>query len=64
MGANHLGQIEVGVMSGLIGAGNTMILGGVVSVVVVGVIWRFLPGISRYRYDPQNPYEKYDGKND
>ena len=64
MGANHLGQIEVGVMSGLIGAGNTMILGGVISVVVVGVIWRFLPGISRYRYDPQNPYEKYDGKND
>ncbi|MQG21566.1 MAG: hypothetical protein FI725_06205 [SAR202 cluster bacterium] len=28
MGANHISQIEVGVMSGLIGAGNTLILGG------------------------------------
>lgn len=60
MGANHLGQIEVGVMSGLIGAGNTMLLGGVVSLLVVGAIWQFMPGIRRYRYDPANPYERHE----
>jgi MFS family permease len=60
MGANHLGQIEVGVMSGLIGAGNTMLLGGVVSLLVVGAIWQFIPGIRRYNYDPANPYERHE----
>jgi ENTS family enterobactin (siderophore) exporter len=60
MGANHLGQIEVGVMSGLIGAGNTMLLGGVVSLLVVGAIWQLMPGIRRYRYDPANPYERHE----
>ena len=57
MGANNLGQIEVGVLSGAIGAGNTMVLGGIVSLVVVAAIWRLMPGIRRYRYDPANPYE-------
>jgi MFS family permease len=57
MGANNLGQIEVGVLSGAIGAGNTMVLGGVVSVVVVAAIWRLMPGIKRYRYDAANPNE-------
>ena len=60
MGANNLGQLEVGVMSGLIRAGNTMILGGVVSLLVVGAIWQFMPGIRRYRYDPANPYERHE----
>ncbi len=50
MGANHLGQLEVGLMAGLIGAGPTMILGGAVSVVVVGLIWWLVPGVRKYRY--------------
>ena len=57
MTANHLGQVEVGVLSGAIGAGNTMVLGGIISIVVVAAIWRLIPGIRRYRYDPDNPYE-------
>ena len=48
MGANHIGHIEVGVMAGLIGAGATMVLGGGVSIVVVGAIWFFLPKIQNY----------------
>ena len=56
MGANNVGQIEVGMLSAVIGAGGTMVLGGFVSVAAVLVIWRFVPGISRYRYDPNDPY--------
>jgi hypothetical protein len=55
MGANNFGQIEVGVMSGVIGAGNTMILGGAVSVLVVMAIWQFLPGVRRYEYQESDP---------
>jgi MFS family permease len=51
MGANDIGQVEVGVLSAAIGAGSTMILGGVLSVLFVLAVWRFVPGISRYRYD-------------
>jgi hypothetical protein len=58
MGANHLGQIEVGVMSGLIGAGNTLILGGMISLFVVFAIWKFMPGIKSYQYDPNQPFEE------
>ncbi|MCH7706025.1 MAG: hypothetical protein IIB33_03150 [Chloroflexi bacterium] len=47
-------------MSGLIGAGNTMLLGGVVSLLVVGAIWQFMPGIRRYRFDPASPYERHE----
>ena len=57
MGANSVGQIEVGVMSGAIGAGNTMLLGGVVAVTAVLAIWQFVPGLRRYRYDPDRPFE-------
>ncbi|MDA1257839.1 MAG: MFS transporter [Chloroflexi bacterium] len=52
MGANNVGQVEVAFMSGGIGAGPTMILGGVVSIIVVGLIWKFVPGVSAYRYEP------------
>jgi len=55
LGANSMGQIEVGVMSSAIGAGSTMMLGGVVAVVVVLTIWQFVPGLRRYRYDPSRP---------
>ena len=50
MSANNLGQVEVGVLSGIIGAGQTMLLGGVLSVLFVGIIWRFMPSIRRYIY--------------
>jgi MFS family permease len=60
MGANNVGQIEVGLLSGAVGAGNTMVLGGAISVLVVAAIWQFMPGIRRYRYDPRNPYEKHE----
>ncbi len=51
MGSNNLGQVEVGMLSAIIGAGQTMVLGGVLSVLFVIIVWRFLPGIRRYRYD-------------
>ena len=51
MGANNIGQIEVGLVSGLIGAGGTMIIGGFVAVGAVLFIWKMIPGIARYRYD-------------
>ena len=50
MGANNLGQIEVGMLSAAIGAGQTMVIGGVLSVLFVLTVWRFLPGIRKYRY--------------
>jgi MFS family permease len=51
MGANNLGQIEVGLLSAAIGAGSTMVIGGVLSVVFVLTVWRFVPGIRNYRYN-------------
>ena len=51
MGANNLGQVEVGMLSAAIGAGQTMVIGGVLSVLFVLIVWRFLPGIRKYRYD-------------
>jgi len=50
MGANNLGQVEVGMLSAAIGAGQTMLLGGVLSVVFVLMVWRFVPSIRKYRY--------------
>jgi len=58
MGANNLGQLEVGSVSAAIGAGNTMVLGGVVSVIVVAMIYQLVPGVRRYRYDEKNPYHQ------
>jgi len=51
MTANNLGQVEVGMLSSAIGAGQTMILGGVLSVLFVLAVWRFLPSIRKYRYN-------------
>jgi MFS family permease len=50
MGANNLGQVEVGMLSSAIGAGQTMLLGGVLSVLFVLVVWRIVPGIRKYHY--------------
>jgi predicted MFS family arabinose efflux permease len=50
MSANGIGQFEVGVMSGMIGADKTMYLGGVISIAVVFLIWWLVKGVRQYRY--------------
>jgi MFS family permease len=50
MSANGIGQFEVGVMSGMIGADQTMYLGGTVSIVVVFLVWWLVKGVRQYRY--------------
>jgi MFS family permease len=50
MAANNIGTFEVGFMSERIGAGNTMLLGGAVSVCVVLLVWRLITGLRNYRY--------------
>jgi len=50
MTANNIGHFEVGVMSDLIGANKTMILGGILSVLVVIMIWKTFSGVTSYRY--------------
>ncbi len=51
MGANQIGQVWVGLVAAAIGAGPTMIVGGIVSLGVVGLIWWRVPGVRRYRYE-------------
>jgi len=55
MGANNVGQMEVAFMSGAIGAGSTMILGGIIAIAVVGLVWKLVPGVSNYRYQHVDP---------
>jgi MFS family permease len=50
IGANNVGQVEVGLLSGVIGAGPTMLIGGVLSIAFVILVWRFLPHIRRYHF--------------
>ena len=50
MSANNLGTFEIGFMSSRIGAGNTMLLGGCIAVIVVITVWRLIPGLRNYRY--------------
>ena len=50
MTANGIGQAEVGFMSEIIGAGNTMIFGGIVSIIATILIWWLVRGIRQYRY--------------
>jgi predicted MFS family arabinose efflux permease len=47
--ANNVGTIWVGVWAGAIGAGNTMVLGGVISVGATLLIWRFWRPIREFR---------------
>jgi len=49
--ANNVGTIWVGVWAGAIGAGNTMVLGGVISIAATLVIWRFWRPIREFRSD-------------
>lgn len=47
--ANNIGTIWVGAWAGAIGAGNTMVLGGVISIVATALIWRFWRPIRDFR---------------
>jgi MFS family permease len=50
MSANGIGQAEVGFMSDLVGVDRTMYIGGIVSIVVVFLIWWLVKGVRQYRY--------------
>jgi len=50
MGANNIGTFHVGIMSSQIGAGNTMIMGGIISIFVVLTISKTISSIRQYRY--------------
>ena len=50
MTANGIGQAEVGFMSDVIGASNTMMLGGAISLIATLLIWWLIKGIRLYRY--------------
>ena len=45
-------------MSSIIGAGNTMLVGGVIGLIVVAAVWKFIPNISRYKYDTHTCVQK------
>jgi ENTS family enterobactin (siderophore) exporter len=47
--ANNIGTIWVGFWAATIGAANTMVLGGVISIVATLAIWRFWRPIREYR---------------
>ena len=47
--ANNIGTIWVGAWAAKIGAANTMVLGGVISIVATLAIWRFWRPIRDYR---------------
>ena len=48
--ANNIGTIWVGFWAAAIGAGNTMILGGVIAVLATLVVWQVWRPIREYRY--------------
>ena len=50
MTANNLGTLEVGIMSEIIGADKTLILGGAIGIAVVLLVWLMVRGIREYRY--------------
>jgi hypothetical protein len=47
--ANNVGTIWVGLWAGAIGADNTMVLGGAISIVATALIWRFWRPIREFR---------------
>lgn len=49
--ANNIGTVWVGAWAGAIGAGNTMVLGGVVSIAATLLIWHFWRPIREFRSD-------------
>jgi len=48
--ANNIGTFEVGFMSQKIGASNTLLMGGVISIIVVLAVWAIVRGLREYRY--------------
>ena len=53
MGANHIGHFEVGLLSALVGAGTTMLLGGIIASIVTLLFWIFYSSIRNYKYNPK-----------
>ncbi len=49
--ANNIGTIWVGAWAGAIGASNTMLLGGVISIAATALIWWFWKPIREFRSD-------------
>jgi hypothetical protein len=49
--ANNIGTIWVGFWAGSIGAGNTMVLGGFISITATALIWWFWKPIREFRSD-------------
>ena len=47
--ANNVGTIWVGTWAGLIGASNTMVMGGVISIIMTALIWWWWKPIREYR---------------
>ena len=50
MTANGIGQAEVGFMSEIIGADNTMIIGGIISIIATLLIWWIIKGVREYKF--------------
>ena len=51
MTANNIGHFEIGITSELIGTRNTLILGGIISCIVVFLIWKLFKGVGTYKLD-------------
>jgi len=51
--ANNIGTIWVGALAGMIGAGNTMVLGGFISISATALIWLFWKPIREFRSNDQ-----------
>ena len=51
MTANNIGHFEIGVMSELIGTNNALILGGIISIIVVVLIYFRFKGVSSYKLE-------------
>jgi predicted MFS family arabinose efflux permease len=49
--ANNIGTIWVGFWAGTIGANNTMLLGGVISITATALIWLYWKPIREFRSD-------------
>ena len=50
--ANNIGTIWVGTWAGIMGASETMVMGGAISVVMTALIWLLWKQIRQYRSDP------------
>ena len=51
MTANNIGHFVIGVLSELIGTNNALILGGIISIIVVVLIYFRFKGVSSYKLE-------------